>query len=438
MAAVMKQRILHRAFQIAVNLLLKLLTLGAAAGKGLGFFIFHLGKALWQTARLIWPIILFFYLCVRRIKARLVRILAPLKGRAFYLLAHRYFVHALLVLIVFGATAPGLFAATEHALTPSPHLPLATLLPPTEEDGEEIIDDLLPAEDLESYLEGRFQDQPPPAGEPGLPLALDGTALLYQELPGTAVPITRTEIVEYAVEENDTPWGIAEKFGVSVSTILWENKLSFYSTIRPGQKLTILPTSGVSHTVKKGETLERIAAQYRADIEEIKQYNKLASALAPGVRITIPGGRPYSPPAPARAVRREITIPPALAVLPGADFIWPTVNRYITQYFKWRHTGVDIRGKNSEDPIYAAQDGVVEIAGWGRGGWGNTVLINHGNGLKTRYAHASKVLTQPGAQVKKGQVIALIGSTGRSTGPHLHFGLYINGRPVNPLQYLKR
>lgn len=434
----MRERIIQRTLRWTIQFLLHLFSLTAVLVRGAGFFVVRLGRLLWVGARLTLPLALFFYLRARRIKARLARILAPLKGKTFYILAHRYFVHTLLVLIVFGATAPGLFAATEHALTPSQHLPLATLLPPEEEDSEEIIDDLLPAEELESYLEGRFQDQPPPAGEPGLPLALDGTALLYQELPGTLVPITRTEIIEYLVEENDTPWGIAEKFGVSVSTILWENKLSFYSTIRPGQKLTILPTSGVSHLVKKGETLERIAAQYRADIEEIKQYNQLASALTPGMKLTIPGGRPYSPPAPVRAVRREITIPSALAVIPGADFIWPTVQHYITQYFKWRHAGLDIRGKSGEDPIYAAQDGVVEIAGWGRGGWGNTILINHGGGMKTRYAHASKVLTSAGAQVKKGQVIALIGSTGRSTGPHLHFGLYLNGRPVNPLQYIKR
>ena len=116
--------------------------------------------------------------------------------------------------------------------------------------------------------------------------------------------------------------------------------------------------------------------------------------------------------------------------------LWPMISRRVTQYFKWRHAGLDV-GDKMGNPIYAAENGVVEYSGWERGGWGNTVMVNHGNGTKTRYSHASKLLVVAGENVKKGQVIALIGSTGRSTGPHLHFGVYVNGRALNPLQYLR-
>ena len=128
-----------------------------------------------------------------------------------------------------------------------------------------------------------------------LPLALDGDTLEKQEVPGTTIPLTRTEIVEYEVQPGDTPWSIAEQFGISIPTVLWENKMSLYSRIHPGQKLTILPVSGVSHTVKKGETLAGIAKQYRASIEELQEYNKIAlGRTSPGVRLIIPGGQPYT------------------------------------------------------------------------------------------------------------------------------------------------
>jgi murein DD-endopeptidase MepM/ murein hydrolase activator NlpD len=116
--------------------------------------------------------------------------------------------------------------------------------------------------------------------------------------------------------------------------------------------------------------------------------------------------------------------------------IWPTTSRRLTQYFKWNHAGIDI-GEPTGSPLYASDEGIVEYAGWGRGGWGNTILINHGDGRKTRYSHASRILVHVGDFVSKGQTIALSGNTGRSTGPHLDFRIYINGRTVNPLDYVR-
>jgi murein DD-endopeptidase MepM/ murein hydrolase activator NlpD len=114
----------------------------------------------------------------------------------------------------------------------------------------------------------------------------------------------------------------------------------------------------------------------------------------------------------------------------------PTNGHSITQYYGWKHTGVDIDGDYTS-PLYAAEDGVVEVAGWQTNGYGLMVLIDHQNGFKTRYGHSSKLFVQAGDYVKRGQVIAMMGTTGRSTGTHLHFEVYVNGARVNPLAYIK-
>lgn len=416
---------------------IKLLSLLVLLGQGIGFGARGLGRVLAGALRHLLPVLLFFYFRGRKIKLRLAQFIAPLKGHTLYLFGHRYFVHSLVIALVFLSSLPALRAADATAGNFGEQLLLRELVSSPEEE-QQVVDDTLPTSDeFASYLEGVFQNQPPLISESELPLSLDGDTLMKQEIPGTEMPITRTEIVEYEVQPGDTPWAIAEEFGLTVSTVLWENKMTLYSTIRPGQKLTILPVSGVTHTVKKGETLEGIAKKYGASLEEVQQVNKLAAVtLASGVKLVIPGGRPYFAPPIAQPARREIVVPPSVAVIPGGKLLWPVISKRITQYFKWRHAGLDV-GDKAGSPIYASENGVVESAGWGRGGWGNTVVVDHGNGMKTRYSHASKVLVAAGQPVSKGQTIALVGSTGRSTGPHLDFRIYLNGRTVNPLQYLR-
>lgn len=434
----MKQRILQRTFQIIVRILLKILSSTVFTGQGLVFLISRIGSGLHTLLSLTVPAVLFLYLKGRQVRALIVHLIIPLKGHALYLFGHRYFVHAFVVLIVFFVATPSLFAADA-----SPGIFGRTTLLSAIAQGDEqedlIIDDTIPAHDLDSILEARFQDRPPqpPAHEAPLPLSLDGGAVVGQELPGVITPITRTEIVQYEVQPGDTVWHVAEQFGVSITTILWENKLTLYSTIRPGQKLMVLPVSGTTHTVQKKETLEQIAKKYNASLEEIQQYNKVAlEQIAPGLKLIIPGGRPYVAPAPVQP-RRPIASAPSSAVKrAGEKLLWPTDGRRITQYFRWRHAGIDI-GESVGSAIYASGGGVIEFSGWGRGGWGNTVVIDHGSGLKTRYSHASKVLVQRGEAVQKGQVVALIGSTGRSSGPHVDFRVYINGRTANPLEYIR-
>lgn len=422
-------------FQFIVKVLLRIFAGAVIACRGMHFLICRISRVLRFIGRHGFPPLLFFYFLGRKLKTRLVVFLKPLQGRMWYLFSHRYFVHGLVVAIAIIVSMPAISAADTSQESFGDQIPLRALI--TDEEHEPIvIDDTVAATEVESYLEGLFQNEQPPSETPGPPLALDSGALLNQEIPGTEIPITRDAIVEYEVESGDTPWAIAEKFGVSVPTVLWENKLGLYSPIRPGQKLRILPVSGVTHIVRKGQTLAGIAKQYGAAVDEIGQYNKVL-ALGIGSTLIIPGGRPYTaPPKVTPARPKTVVVPPSVAAIPGGKMLWPIISRRVTQYFKWRHAGLDV-GDKMGNPIYAAENGAVEYSGWERGGWGNTVMVNHGNGIKTRYAHASKLLVGVGEYVKKGQVIALVGSTGRSTGPHIHFGVYINGRAVNPLQYLR-
>lgn len=280
----------------------------------------------------------------------------------------------------------------------------------------------------------------------------------------------RTETVQYTVQPGDTISSIAGEFGVSINTILWENNLTPTSTIRPGDTLAILPVSGVTYTVSRGDTLASIAQKYNTNIDQIAEANKIADtdSLSAGEKLIIPGGRKTSAdnsgsqsgassnssnnqessnngnenngnesPAPKSGLEmiKDLIKPPAEKVESGGKMAWPTVGYRITQYYSWRHRAIDIANKIGT-PIYAAADGVVVVAGWGTG-YGNHIDIDHGGGLKTRYAHMSKFYVGVGDHVKKGEVIGAMGSTGWSTGPHVHFEVMVGSEKYNPLNYLR-
>ncbi len=298
------------------------------------------------------------------------------------------------------------------------------------------------------------------AGDPALatlnvPGTLSAPIMTETEIGTKQAPRTRTET--YLVKEGDTIGSIAKSFGVNVGTILWSNSLTERQYIRPGDSLKIPPVSGVLVTVKKGDTIAKLASTYAADETEIREFNKLTndSSLAIGTELVIPGGEPPAPKQTALAIASQTrervkrsndgtsananTQKPAdvdTAALPDAKLLWPTPGHVVTQYYGWKHTGVDIDG-DFTSPLYAAYDGVVTTAGWNNGGYGLQIIIKHPNGMMTRYAHSSKMFVKVGDQVKKGQVIAMMGSTGRSTGSHLHFEVYVNGKRTNPLTYIK-
>ena len=262
--------------------------------------------------------------------------------------------------------------------------------------------------------------------------------------------VERADVLVYSVKVGDSVASIAQQFGLNVSTVLWGNGLAGNAVIHEGEKLKILPTDGVLYKVANGDSLNSISEKYGAAVNKILSYNGLDSnsVIQPGQEIIIPGGKKITPaPTVEVAVSRprynnvvnvikDIITPPA-AVPSGTRLQWPTVGHMITQYFSAaRHPAIDI-ANHIGTPVYAAADGIVEKAGWNNGGYGNMILLDHPNGMKTRYGHASKLLVSAGETVKRGQVIMLMGSTGHSTGPHVHFEVYVGTHRVNPLDYVR-
>ena len=258
----------------------------------------------------------------------------------------------------------------------------------------------------------------------------------------------RPEIIYYTVANGDTISSIANKFQISVNTILWSNNLTAFSLIRPGDNLTILPVSGTVYTVKSGDTVGRVALKFGVEESSIFQYNNIknANGLVIGKTIIIPGGKKISDIVVVVKSPVVIKVSNAVAVIEklinpkkatpsGSSMLWPTEGHTITQYFSWRHTGLDIANRVGT-PLYASEDGTVEFSGWSNG-YGNNVVINHGGGKKTRYAHASKLFVKVGEKVDRGEQIAAMGSTGNSTGPHVHFEVMLNGVKYNPLSYIR-
>jgi len=250
----------------------------------------------------------------------------------------------------------------------------------------------------------------------------------------------RAEVLEYEVRLGDTTSTIAEKFGISVDTIRWENDLKTVKSIKVGQTLKILPVSGVLYKVKRGETIHSIAKKHEVDAQGIVDWpynifsNDETFALAVGQSLIIPDGiKPKEVPV---APKRYYAQAPAAGTVTGTgQFAWPT-NGYISQGFRWYHRAIDIANKAAPN-IVAADSGQVVLTGWPSWAYGNQVVVDHGNGYTTVYAHLSQIYVQAGQKVSQGQALGKMGTTGRSTGVHLHFEIRKSGALQNPLTFLK-
>ena len=274
---------------------------------------------------------------------------------------------------------------------------------------------------------------------------LSGSVLLKPNPAGSGIEGGRDAEV-YVVQPGDTVGRIALSRGVSENTIIWENNLPASGLIRTGQELRILPVSGVSHTVKDGETISGIAKKYGVGSEDILEYNniEIEEHIFPGEVIIIPDGVKIAPPSPQRAqyladLQKEdyqkVDVP-ANYQGSSSGLIWPMpAAKKLSQSYSSRHRAIDVPCRDCE--VTAAGDGIVQLAGW-QTGYGNTIVINHGNGITTRYGHGKSLLVKAGDSVTQGQAIMISGSTGRSTGPHLHFEVKINGDHVDPLKYVPR
>ena len=258
---------------------------------------------------------------------------------------------------------------------------------------------------------------------------IDGFALVAESGPtGTMANIedqpNSDRIATYIVRKGDTLGQIAGMFGVSIGTIFWSNDIKSGDLIKEGQILSILPISGIEYTVKKGDTLANIVKKYKGDLRETQQYNAFSDdvILTVGDEVIIPGGE-----APLPKINKGTTV--HYNPLRGVDgpeyigyYIRPIVGGRISQGLHG-YNAIDFAAP-SGTPILAAASGEVIISkanGYWNGGYGNYIVIKHNNGTQTLYSHNSRNIVWSGYYVVQGQVIGYVGSTGRSTGPHVHF-----------------
>ena len=416
----------------------------------------------WLFKIFIFPAYRLFYV----VKYKIFNVYSPAKSKVFYFLNKGYLAHILIVSIGFAVMINGLNAEELRADGFGEQTIVYSVV------SEEVLEEL-----TEEYQSSFFADK--------ILSYLDNTASVesrkdivdfgpdytgdmiteFSSLTEGGAAVVKPNIIEpiklgsigsaptankgalvYLVQPGETISAIAEKFKISVETILWQNNLNAKSVIKAGNQLEILPMTGVMHKVKNGENIGSIAKKYNIAQEKIISANNLfdVNDIKIGQKVIIPGGKlivPYiSKPnlaqknVPIVSPISKLFLPPAQGIL-SSGILWPSSARIITQYFSWRHMGLDIAGPKGT-PLYASDDGEVVLSGWSTG-YGYNVLVDHGNGMRTRYAHASKLYVEKGDQVVKGQTIAAMGSTGWSTGSHIYFEIIVAGVKKNPLAYIK-
>jgi murein DD-endopeptidase MepM/ murein hydrolase activator NlpD len=263
-----------------------------------------------------------------------------------------------------------------------------------------------------------------------------------KEIALTTVPEERkrAEAFVYKVEGGDTLYSIGTKFKISSDALQYVNGISESTVLQVGQELTIPPSLGLIHKVADGETLSSIAKKYDVAVQAVADFNYLFSdtTLAVGSELVIPGAKVPQVVVPVPVVPGVGPTTPAPSVGPNKKLcVWPTTVRYISQNFFWYHNGIDIATPLSGPmpPLLACTGGTVVRAGWDPFGLGLHVRIDHGNGYETVYGHMSRIDVSYGEKVKRGEVIGLMGNTGNSTGPHIHFIVKYKGAALDPLNY---
>jgi murein DD-endopeptidase MepM/ murein hydrolase activator NlpD len=317
--------------------------------------------------------------------------------------------------------------------------------------------------------EGQLEEQPVFDSSLEMPSFIEDHAGLNKGIHRAAVIHTtiptrsRVDVITYVVEQGDSLFAIAEIFGLKPETLLWGNFEILADnphTLQPGQELHILPVNGTYHQWRDGENLSKVADYYGVEPLEIVQYpgNRIDiydfdldnPSFKVGQMLIVPNGErelvDYGPP----AITRDN---PAIAATYGPGhcgtiytgsvgvgvFLWPTTQRWISGYDYIpgaNHPAIDIAG-NIGNPVWASDNGVIVYAGWSNYGYGNLIVIDHGNGWQTLYAHLNSIHVGCGQSVNQGQGIGGLGNTGNSSGAHLHFEMIYVGVKVNPWNFLQ-
>jgi murein DD-endopeptidase MepM/ murein hydrolase activator NlpD len=272
---------------------------------------------------------------------------------------------------------------------------------------------------------------------------------LHTNIPTRA----RTKVTEYTVTTGDSVFGIAQSFNLKPETVLWANYDQLNDSpdmLDPGMKLNVPPVDGVYYQWQEGDTLDSVAAKFTANVEEIlgwegNNFDLTNPQVELGQWIMIPNGRreflhQWLVPTIARSnsgVSKSVLGPGACegnytGAYGSGAFAWPTSSHVLSGNDYWSgHLGIDIAGSVG-DGVFASDAGVIVFSGWSNGGYGYMIMIDHGNGYQTLYGHLSAVNAGCGQSVYSGTYIGALGSTGNSTGPHLHFEVrYLIGF-INP------
>jgi len=274
----------------------------------------------------------------------------------------------------------------------------------------------------------------------------------------------RQEIEQYIVQEGDTVFGISERFGLEPETILWANYNTLLDdphSLQPGQELTILPVNGVYWEWLGGIPFGQWAEFYGVKPEDIINYpanqidptavGDFANAnIETGKWLIIPGGKrefvnwsaplgvTRENPASARVLGPGACDPVSGGAVGYGSYVWPANKHFLSGFDyspKANHWGIDLAGSEGEG-VYAVDAGVVVYSGWNNYGYGNMIIVDHGNGFQSLYAHLSALYRFCGQSVGQGEGVGAIGSTGKSSGPHLHFELMTSTFKVNPWDYM--
>ncbi|MFH1252957.1 MAG: M23 family metallopeptidase [Candidatus Uhrbacteria bacterium] len=428
-------------------------------------FVF-IKQNVWSITKVTFkPLIIFSHFLFRQIglpgyrlvfflKRQLLRVYSPTKNKFIFLFANRLILHAVVVSIITLTSVISVQASEVRGESYGSQSLFISIVSPDESNS---LEEVLATEAALNLSASTYSDsfvvssetfeEESYSEENEMPIAaiFGGSTLVAPTITKPQASVAkRTETENYIVQEGDVLGSIAEKFSLKLNTLLWANNLTYRSTIKPGQELVILPADGITYKIKNGDTISSIIKKYGSSEDKILAFNNLASAsdLKIGETLVLPDAEPLKTAtvqyaAPVTKIFTGGSSAPAAAT---GSWVWPTDGCYITVYFnQWYlyglHKGLDVDGDYSSN-IYATRGGTVTRSGW-FDGYGNSIDINHGDGYVTRYGHASKLFVSAGDTVSAGEVIAKVGTTGKSTGTHLHFEVMNDGTKVNPLNFIR-